>query len=130
MLRQYSYISTAPNLSANAVNDIVDQCIRHNALAGITGFLLYNGRNFFQLLEGEEVALRVVLARIARDDRHSGINRLADRSIANRDCPDWEMRRIQIADDVEKRRAGLKGQLPASLDDGLVRTVMGFAGLN
>ncbi len=130
MLRQYTYISTAPDLPDDAVETIVSQCKHNNVLVGVTGFLLYNGRNFFQLLEGEEAALRRVLARIAQDSRHSGINRMADRLITSRDCPDWEMRRIRIVDDVEERRASLKKQLPVTLDDGMVRTVMGFAGLN
>ena len=57
MLSQYLYISTAPTLPREEVDAILAASARNNPERGITGLLLFNGRNFLQLLEGEESAV-------------------------------------------------------------------------
>ena len=54
MIKQYLYISTAPGLSDEEVDAIVDQSARNNTANAVTGLLFYNGRNFLQLFEGDE----------------------------------------------------------------------------
>jgi hypothetical protein len=130
MLRQYLYVSTAPNLSANDVESILNSCQQNNVERGITGLLLYNGRNFLQLLEGEEADLMWVIRRIGTDTRHSGISYLEDNKTAERACPEWNMRHIRLLDDVSKRRAALDAELPEVLEPNLRRIILNFAALN
>ena len=54
MISQYVYISTAQDLSRDQVEGILQTCARNNVAQDVTGLLLYNGRNFLQLLEGDK----------------------------------------------------------------------------
>lgn len=130
MLSQYIYISTAPDLSREEVDDILASSARNNPERAITGLLLYNGRNFLQVLEGEEASLLTLMSRIAHDPRHSGISMLGRKDIAERTCPDWAMKRIAIAESVDERRKGLEADLPAGLDEETRRLILNFAVLN
>lgn len=130
MLTQYLYISTAPSLSRDEVDAILESSARNNPEHGVTGLLLYNGRNFLQLLEGEEAELVALMLRISHDPRHSGVSVLERRNIPERMCPDWAMRRILISESIEDRRRLLEKELPATLDDTIRKIVMNFAVLN
>ena len=130
MLRQYLYISTAPGLKREELDSIIASCEQNNAERGITGLLVYNGRNFIQLLEGEEADLLWVMRRISSDGRHSGLSVLEDVSATNRACPDWSMRHIRLVDKVSDRQATLEQDLPSDLNDQLKRIILNFAALN
>lgn len=129
-MRQILYISSAPGLAEVEVANILEVCKRNNAERGITGFLLYNGRNFMQLLEGEEGDLTWLLERLAKDSRHAGIAMLLDNQIDERDCADWSMQQIRLVDDIAERRSRLDAELPASLLPEVRQLVMNFAALN
>ncbi|MBV7265594.1 BLUF domain-containing protein [Erythrobacter ani] len=130
MISQYLYISTAPSLSRDEVDSILDSSARNNPANGITGLLIYNGRNFLQLLEGDEAELVSLMVRITHDPRHTGISILESNRIERRSCPDWAMKRIVIAESPEKRRELLESELPETLDAGLRKVIMNFAVLN
>lgn len=130
MLSQYLYISTAPDLSREDVDAIVDTCARNNPARAVTGLLLYNGRNFMQLIEGEQADLISLMARIGEDDRHAGISILYSGGIEQRACPDWAMKRIAIAESIALRRQQLEADLPAGLKDQVRDTILNFAILN
>lgn len=130
MVTQYLYISTAPSLSREEVDSILESSSRNNPERGITGLLLYNGRNFLQLLEGSEVELVSLMLRISHDPRHSGVSVLERRMIDEPMCPDWAMRRVLIAESVDDRRSALKAELPKTIDVQLRKLIMNFAVLN
>ncbi|AOL21970.1 BLUF family blue-light photosensor [Erythrobacter litoralis] len=130
MLSQYLYISTAPNLSRDDVDSILKASARNNPERGITGLLIYNGRNFLQLLEGEESALVALMVRIGNDSRHTGISILDRKAIEQRSCPGWAMKRVLIAETVAGRREQLERNLPPGLDEQTRRIILNFATLN
>ena len=130
MISQYLYISTAPRLSREDVDAILGSSQRNNVARGVTGLLLYNGRNFLQLLEGEEPELVTLMLKINQDPRHTGISMIDRKLVEARACPDWAMRRIPIAESVTKRREALQEQLPDGLDPQTRKIVINFAILN
>lgn len=130
MISQYLYISTAPDLSRADVDSILESSARYNPAHDVTGLLLYNGRNFLQLLEGEEQEIVSLMLRISHDPRHSGISVLDRRVSETRACPDWAMKRLLIADSVERRREMLDRELPPLLDEQTRKIIMNFAVLN
>jgi hypothetical protein len=130
VLSQYLYISTAPTLSRDAVDAILDTSARNNPARGITGLLLYNGRNFLQLLEGDGEELVSLMLKITEDARHSGITVLDRRTIADRACPDWAMKRVLIAESIASRREMLDAELPEGLAPEIRKMIMNFAVLN
>ena len=130
MISQYLYISTAPSLSRDEVDAILEVSARNNPARGITGLLLYNGRNFLQFLEGEEAELVTLMLRISHDPRHSGISMIDRRVTEQRACEEWAMKRILIAESVEARMQLLDAELPAKLDQDIRKIISNFAVLN
>lgn len=130
VLSQYLYISTAPTLSRDEVEAILATSARNNPARDITGLLLYNGRNFLQLLEGEEENLVTLMLRITEDERHSGITVLDRRNIDERACPDWAMKRVLIAESIVSRRDMLERELPTGIAPELRKMIVNFAVLN
>jgi hypothetical protein len=63
-----------------------------NQQLDITGLLLCNGRHFMQLLEGEEMAVRATMSRIAQDARHHDLVVIREDERRERECPGWSMR--------------------------------------
>lgn len=129
-MRHYVYISTAAALDDSDIEAILISSQRNNALNELTGFLIYNGRNFLQLLEGPEAALRSLMTRLARDPRHNGIVAMADVPITARSFASWDMKQLHLAEDVSARREKLAGALPDTLDSEVRRIVLNFAALN
>lgn len=130
MLSQYLYISTAPSLSRDEVDAILATSARNNPARGVTGLLLYNGRNFLQLLEGEKAEVDALMARISEDSRHSGVSVLHNTDIEARRCPEWAMKRVLIAESVANRRQLLEQDLPQDLDGDVRKMILNFAVLN
>lgn len=130
VLSQYLYISTAPTLGRDEVDAILATSARNNLARGITGLLLFNGRNFLQLLEGEQGEVASLMERITADSRHSGVSVLDRREIAARVCPDWAMKRVLIAESIANRREMLERELPEGLDPDVRKMIVSFAVLN
>ncbi|MFC3100987.1 BLUF domain-containing protein [Altererythrobacter lauratis] len=129
-MRQYLYISTARNLSLRDVEKIVAQSERKNAERGIGGFLVFNGANFLQVIEGQRDALDRLMADLADDPRHNGIVRLADIAPPQAVFTGWRMRSFAAEDSPSIRRFALGTELPAALDPALREMVLNFAKLN
>lgn len=85
-LRQCLYVSRA-RVEPTAVPSLWASCVRRNAAQEITGMLLFTGRHFAQLLEGEADTLTATLARIKADPRHERMRVLIDRPLSQRSCP-------------------------------------------
>ena len=130
MIKQYVYISTAVGLSREDVDRILDTCARNNAAQEVTGLLLYNGRNFLQLLEGQGDALDKLMSAIEVDERHAGVLVMHKGEVEQRDCPDWAMKQIAISEAIEVRQQRLEEELPDTVDPAIRKLVLNFAMLN
>lgn len=77
-----SYLSTANiKLQDQEVTDIMNETMVFNRDHDITGILLYNEQNFFQLLEGEKQIIIDLYNRIAEDHRHHDIIKFLDMEV-------------------------------------------------
>jgi len=65
--------SAARLLSDSELRELHGDAVRGNASRGVTGFLLYRGGNFLQILEGEEPVIRPLFESIRKDTRHKDI---------------------------------------------------------
>ena len=130
LIKQYVYISTALGLSREQVNGILETCARNNVEQGITGLLLYNGRNFLQLLEGNSEKLDELMSMIETDKRHEGVLVMHKGEVEQRDCPDWAMKLISISEAIEVRQQRLEEELPSTIDPAIRKLVLNFAMLN
>jgi hypothetical protein len=129
-MRRIVYISTADGLAAEDLQELVESAQRNNAERDITGFLIYNGRNFLQLIEGPQAALMSLMATLARDPRHSGMLKLIDEPITKRSCPNWSMHRMRLGHDLTARRATIAAELPVPISLQARQLVENFAALN
>ena len=108
---QLCYISTArPNVSWDAVDDILAVSRRNNARDRITGLLLFNGKRFLQMLEGAPPLIETAYTRILKDPRHFAVVKLSERQIDEREFGGWDMaferfaggRRDEVGEKVAK----------------------------
>ncbi len=77
-----SYVSTAhTDLQAQGVKDIMTETLKNNNRQKVTGILLYNERNFFQLLEGEKQTIQDIYKKITLDPRHQDIIKFLEKPV-------------------------------------------------
>lgn len=121
-LKSLTYTSLArPELSTVEVGAI-HQTARHlNAIDGITGLLVYNGRHFLQVVEGAESAIDDLMRRLLADPRHSALTVEDERFIEPREFPQWAMEFVRVNVDPPEARPDILDRLPPSLPDS-VRT--------
>ncbi|MCK0099060.1 BLUF domain-containing protein [Qipengyuania sp. S6317L1] len=130
MIKQYVYISTAVGLPREQVDEILTTCARNNAAKNVTGLLLYNGRNFLQLLEGKAESLDQLMSAIEADERHEGVLVMHTGEVEERTCPEWAMKLLAISEGIEVRQQRLEEELPAAIDPVIRKLVLNFAMLN
>lgn len=69
-----TYVSHATrNTSEQDIKDLLSQTNEFNNSNKITGVLLHNEGNFFQVLEGEEKLIRGLFNKIKADKRHENL---------------------------------------------------------
>ena len=116
-LRQLFYVSRiASGFSDSAVHAILAASRRNNQRRDITGCLIFSGRHFAQMLEGDPAALNELVTRIAADPRHTDLVVLVDRAVRLRQHPEWSMGYLYNLDLVDRLEQLALGQLPAEAE--------------
>ena len=116
--KSLTYTSLARAELSTAEVSAIYQTARHlNVLDGITGLLVYNGRNFLQVVEGAESAIDDLVRRLRADPRHSALNVEDERYIEPREFPQWAMEFARVDVDHPDARTDILGRLPRSLPD-------------
>jgi hypothetical protein len=98
---QLVYVSSSVNrFTQEELLELLDKARRNNEKLGITGMLLYRDGDFMQALEGDDIQVRALSAKIARDPRHKNMHVLLDGRCTEREFPDWSMgfRNLQDVD--------------------------------
>jgi hypothetical protein len=112
-LTTVTYTSLARlDLTDGDLSDI-HQTARHlNALDGVTGLLLFDGRRFMQIIEGAEEAIDALVERLRRDPRHSAFEIRDERAVAGRSFPDWSMELLRVSAGFRQARSEVGSILP------------------
>ncbi|EAR60172.1 BLUF domain-containing protein [Neptuniibacter caesariensis] len=101
------YCSTVTSsLKKDNFIELVRASVINNKNLNITGILLFNGRYFFQVLEGDNGVVNKLLDKINGDDRHAEIDILSRRAIDSRLFPKWSMELIDANNDFFKETYG------------------------
>lgn len=129
-LRTLAYTSRATRpLGEDELYRLYKQAATLNALDGITGLLVYNGAGFLQVVEGASSAIEALLARLRRDDRHTGIAVADDRRTAARCFPSWDMKALTVDGTCATAIGTIMAALPAGLDQAARERVRAMAAL-
>lgn len=91
-LTQVLYVSQVRGADIHSIRALMRRSIENNTKLGLTGLLLYTGDHFAQLIEGPGTALSDVMWRIAQDDRHTRMRKLATKPVSVRSCKEWAMK--------------------------------------
>lgn len=92
MLYRTAYISAARRAFSEAdLAALLAAARARNIQTGVTGLLLYGDMSFIQVLEGAVGAVEDTLARIAQDERHTQLTRIAGGPVLERRFADWSM---------------------------------------
>ncbi len=77
-----SYVSTANiDFQDQEIEDMMIKTSQFNFDKKITGILLYNERNFFQLIEGEKETIQKLYEKIKQDSRHDNIIKILEKTV-------------------------------------------------
>ncbi len=91
-MRQVIYCSRAIGPGEDAhLDDILRSSNTNNPEIGITGVLMVTQGVYLQFLEGPKESLRMLLEFIEADERHTGMEVLAERPTKHREFADWAM---------------------------------------
>lgn len=86
------YLSEATDeLCYSDLENILFNAQTKNPRLKITGLLIYKDGLFFQLLEGDEAAVKMLLGQIIQDRRHQKVKVVSEWSSSKRILPDWSM---------------------------------------
>ena len=83
--------STRGLLTTDDITKILVGSREKNRKRGITGMLLYKGGNVLQIIEGDTEEVTALFEVIRKDERHSGVIKLYQKNIDERDFPEWTM---------------------------------------
>ncbi|RYG68245.1 BLUF domain-containing protein, partial [bacterium] len=98
-------VAGSPSAFAAEVGSILAVSRRNNALAGLTGALLFNAGCFAQVLEGPLDAIEATFERIQQDIRHGDVSLLVLEPIAERSFEHWAMGFVGQSEDHARRFA-------------------------
>jgi hypothetical protein len=106
------YLSQATDhLTPTTLVTLLMQARTLNERQHVTGALVYGHGQFMQIIEGEEVVIKNLYKRIARDPRHRNVFTLSDKSIANRRFAEWSMAFGETRPDEFEELQGLVGYM-------------------
>lgn len=107
MLFCIAYLSSSAGALTQAdLDEILVQSRRNNGAEGITGALLFNDGNFFQVLEGPKEEVEACFARILNDRRHTGCTVLRSEPLDMRSFSTWDMAFIPFEKLDDENRQG------------------------
>ncbi|OAB76100.1 BLUF domain-containing protein [Cochleicola gelatinilyticus] len=110
--------STIP-LEKKALEQLFTTTVHNNTQLDITGILLYESGNFFQILEGDKEALKTLYTKIKIDDRHNSIFIILDKKIEKRTFAEYKsgfsiVQNSEDLNNVERYLEASKNSLPDS----------------
>lgn len=101
-MKRITYISKiAEPLTDAQVHDIGTISACNNQALGVTGVLVSTAGIFFQIIEGEELAVDPLYRKIVLDPRHADIFCLNTEYVTERLFPDWAMQVVNLDTDED-----------------------------
>ncbi|WP_424968160.1 BLUF domain-containing protein [Dinoroseobacter sp. S375] len=119
-LIQIAYVSRPFGYDASALAGILVDARARNREDDVTGALICRADLYCQLLEGPEQAVQACFSRIARDDRHLEVRKLASLPISHRLFPGWDMRHDPAESWMWSREETAAGQVETATENDIL----------
>lgn len=102
LIYELTYKSTmADGISINDIEDIIAEAESANQKHNITGCLVCQNNNFFQLLEGPKSNVLLIYDKIKKDARHYDLEVLTRKINSNHFFPKWSMALLSDRDELK-----------------------------
>ncbi|STX29427.1 regulatory protein (GGDEF domain) [Legionella beliardensis] len=124
------YVSTATNeFNDSMLINLLKLSRENNNKKQITGILLYKTGSFFQVLEGADTAIELLIDKIKLDPRHQDVTQIIYETIFKRDFAEWSMGFVQLEEKQPTDLEGLNdffdtGNCLANLDAGRAKKIL------
>ncbi len=94
---QFVYTShSTGRQTAESIDRLLKHCAANNPKYGITGFLLFDGEYYLQLIEGNPVRVDALYERIRNDKRHEAPQALIRQTVRDRAFSNWSMAYLAV----------------------------------
>ncbi|MHB8098738.1 MAG: BLUF domain-containing protein [Sulfuricurvum sp.] len=91
-MKQMIYASTATQtVNFDVIQKILTQCVANNNEFGISGMMIFDGKQFLQCIEGNEAEVNQLQKNIFSDPRHQDIHVIGEKEITVRVFSQWCM---------------------------------------
>ena len=112
------YVSTATaELDRDALHGLVSAARARNADLGVTGYLVYDGTGFAQLLEGPAESIDALWKSISRDPRHRDLSVVVHEDSTLRCFGGWSMGASNLDAASAAAARAMRGVLADFFDD-------------
>ena len=88
---EYKAINVESHSKLDQVREILASAQKHNEVNDVTGFLIFDGVTFLQILEGEREQVIATYDRIKKDKRHDKLFLFEMTDIPERQFAGWRM---------------------------------------
>lgn len=103
LIYELTYKSTmADAIGAKEIEEIIDEASLTNKKHHITGCLVCQNNNFFQLLEGSKSNVLLIYDKIKKDPRHNNLEVLTRKINSHRFFPQWSMALLSDKDELKE----------------------------
>ena len=91
-----SLLPSEAGASVVALQDILCSSRIRNIRFGVSGILIYNHKEFYQVLEGNKDEVEDIFGSIVRDRRHTAVNVLERNFVRSRIFHSWSMGYVEL----------------------------------
>jgi hypothetical protein len=118
-LTSVTYTSLARIDGTSELEDIETGSREWNARNDVTGFMIYNGTHFLQLIEGAETVIDDLVDRVRQDPRHTGFEIRDRQKVDRRSFPGWPLEVVRVNASYFEARDTIADRLPDTVPEAI-----------
>ena len=118
-LTSVTYTSLAHINGTSEFGELETSSREWNARNDVTGFLVFNGIHFLQLVEGGEEVIDDLVERVRKDPRHTGFEIRDRQKVERRSFPDWPLEVVRVNASYFEARDTIADRLPDTVPEAI-----------
>ena len=118
-LTSVTYTSLAHINGSSEFEELETSSREWNARNDVTGFLVFNGIHFLQLIEGGEAIIDDLVERVRKDPRHTGFEIRDRQKVERRSFPGSPLQVVRVNASYFEARDAIAERLPDTVSEGI-----------